>query len=237
MIRFAGERDVHVTRCRRREARGCVRCAGGRDRADRIRRAGVAVPHRRRQRRARHARCRRRAGSSARGSAGPAVGGRGDPPGYPLYVLWLRAWSWLPGSTPAHTAALATVILGAAALLVLHAACRAWGARPLAASIAVAVYAAAPIIVRYHSEAEVFALNHLIAALVLWLAAARGPLRGAWRGAALGLVAGLGLANHLTCALLAPVGILGLVRALRESRPRLAAAALALVGLAVGLVP
>ena len=143
----------------------------------------------------------------------------------------------LPCRTPAHTAALATVILGAAALLVLHAACRAWGARPLAASIAVAVYAAAPIIVRYHSEAEVFALNHLIAALVLWLAAARGPLSGAWRGAVLGLVAGLGLANHLTCALLAPVGILGLVRALRESRHWVAAAALALVGLVAGLVP
>ncbi|HEY0987836.1 MAG TPA: DUF2723 domain-containing protein, partial [Kofleriaceae bacterium] len=125
-------------------------------------------------------------GENAELAAVGAIGGRAHPPGYPLYVLWLRAWSWLPGATPAHTTALATAILGALALLVLHAACRAWGARPLAAGIAVVIVGAAPLIVRYHSQAEVFALNHLIAALVLWLAAARGPLRGAWRAIALG---------------------------------------------------
>src|SRR6185436_11667230 len=32
-----------------------------------------------------------------------ALGGRAHPSSYPLYVLWLRAWSWLPGTTPAHT--------------------------------------------------------------------------------------------------------------------------------------
>src|SRR5215831_1295003 len=46
-----------------------------------------------------------------------AVGGRAHPSGYPLYVLWLRAWSWLPGQTQAHSAAFATAILGAAAVL------------------------------------------------------------------------------------------------------------------------
>ena len=46
-----------------------------------------------------------------------AIGGRSHPPGYPLYVLWLRAWSWLPGATPAQTTALATAILGALAML------------------------------------------------------------------------------------------------------------------------
>ena len=40
-----------------------------------------------------------------------ALSGQAHPLGYPLYVLWLRAWSWLPGATPAHTAALATAIL------------------------------------------------------------------------------------------------------------------------------
>ena len=166
-----------------------------------------------------------------------ALGGRFHPPGYPLYVLWLRVWSWLPGDTPARTFAFATAISGALALLVLHAACRAWGARPLAASIAVAIFAAAPLVVRYHSQAEVFALNHLIAALVLWLAAQQGPLRGAWRAAALGLVAGLGMANHYTCALLAPVGLLGVVRGIRESRSRGGAALLAAAGFLLGLLP
>jgi hypothetical protein len=163
-----------------------------------------------------------------------AIGGRPHPSGYPLYVLWLRVWSWLPGN-PAHAGALATAILGALAVVAVHAACRAWGARPLAATIAATVFAAAPVIVRYHSEAEVFALNNLVVALVVWLAAAHGPLRGMRRAAALGVVAGLGLSNHLTCALVAPLGVLGVVRAAREARPT--AFAVAIAGLAVGLVP
>ena len=164
-----------------------------------------------------------------------ALGGAAHPSGYPLYVLWLRAWSWLPGTSPAHTAAIATAILGALSIAVLHAACRAWGARPTAATITVAVLGAAPIVLAYHSQAEVFAMNGLVAALVVWLAAADGPLRGRWRGAALGLVAGLGLANHLTCALVAPVGVLGVVRAARESR--ITSYGLAVLGLAIGLLP
>lgn len=163
-----------------------------------------------------------------------AIGGRAHPSGYPLYVLWLRAWSWLPG-TPAHAGALATAILGALTVVALHAACRAWGARPLAASITAAMFAAAPVVVRYGCEAEVFALNNLVVALVLWLAAAVGPLRGLGRAAALGVVAGLGLSNHLTCALVAPIGILGVIRAGREARAL--AYPVALGALAVGLAP
>jgi hypothetical protein len=97
------------------------------------------------------------------------------------------------------------------------------------------MFAAAPVVARYACEAEVFALNDLGVALVLWLAAAAGPLRGRWRGAALGLVAGLGLSNHLTCVLVAPVGILGAARAVRESRATTWAVAVA--GLALGLLP
>jgi hypothetical protein len=163
-----------------------------------------------------------------------ALGGRAHPSGYPLYILWLRAWSWLPG-TPAHAAAIATAILGALTIGALHAACRAWCARPLAATITVAIVGAAPLVLRFHSEAEVFAMNGLACALVVWLSAAGAPLRGRSRAAALGLIAGAGLANHLTCVLVAPVGLLGVVRAARESRP--SSFAIAIAGLAVGLSP
>ncbi|MGE5183840.1 MAG: protein O-mannosyl-transferase family, partial [Acidobacteriota bacterium] len=121
-----------------------------------------------------------------------ALGGAGHPPGYPLFVLWLRAMSWLPGASPAHTAALATALLGALSIVVLHAACRAWGARPLAATLACAIYAGAPVVIAIYTEAEVFALNGVIVGGVLLLAARGGPLRGTWRAGALGLVAGLG---------------------------------------------
>lgn len=163
-----------------------------------------------------------------------ALGGAAHPPGYPLYVLWLRAWAWLP-MAPAHAAAIATAILAGAAIGVLHAACRAWGARPLPAALAVAIVGASPLVVQYATEAEVFAGDGLIAALVLLLAAEQGPLRGAKRGAALGLVGGLGIVVHLSCALLAPIGVLGVVRAARESRPT--TYALAIVGFVVGLSP
>jgi hypothetical protein len=97
------------------------------------------------------------------------------------------------------------------------------------------VFAAAPVVVRNACEAEVFALNDLIVALVVWIAAGAGPLHGRWRAAALGLLAGLGLANHATCALVAPIGLLGVVRAVRESRAT--AGAIAVGCLALGLTP
>jgi len=177
-------------------------------------------------------------GDNAEFSTLSVTGGVAHPPGYPLYVLYLRAMSWLPGSSGAHTAALATALLGAAAALVLHAACRAWGARAGPASIAVAIVAGGPVVLRLHTAAEVFALNDLMVALVLWLAAAHGPLRGTRRAVLLALVAGLGLSNHHTCALLAPVGILGVIRGVREARaPAVRTIACALGALAVGLSP
>jgi hypothetical protein len=165
-----------------------------------------------------------------------AFGGCAHPPGYPLFVLWLRATSWLPGS-PAHAAALATCILAAMSVVVLHAACRAWGARPLAATLACGVFAGAPVVLAMYTEAEVFALNGVIVAGVLWLAAHRGPLRGIARAGALGLVAGLGLANQHTCALVAPIGILGIVRGVREAGGAARPLAAAALGLVVGLLP
>jgi hypothetical protein len=176
-------------------------------------------------------------GDNAEFSALGALGGRAHPSGYPAYVLYLRLTSWLPGASAAHTAAIATCVLAALAVLVLHAACRAWGARPLAATFACALYATAPVVLRMHSEAEVFAGNALVVATILWLAARAGPVRGVARAALLGLVAGLGLANHLTCALVAPVGLLGVARAIGEAPRKPLAGLAALAGLVVGLAP
>lgn len=165
-----------------------------------------------------------------------SIGGVPHPTGYPLYMIYLRLMQWLPGANAAHTAALATALVGAGSIVVLHAACRAWGAKPAAATLACAIFAAAPVVVEMNTEAEVFALNNLVAATILWLAARGGPLKGIWRAGALGLVAGLGISDHVTCALLAPVGILGVVRGAREARA-LPAVALATAGFALGLLP
>jgi hypothetical protein len=170
-------------------------------------------------------------GDNAEFAALGATGGVAHPSGYPLYLLVLRA---VPGS--AYAAGIATAVIGALSILVLHAACRAWGARPLAATVAAGIFAGAPVVMRMNSQAEVFALNNLVVATVLWLAARDAPLRGLARAGALGLVAGLGLADHMTCALVAPVGILGVVRGAREAGAIRAVGA-ALGGLVVGLSP
>lgn len=176
-------------------------------------------------------------GDNAEFSTLGALGGAAHPPGYPLYVLYLQLMSWLPASSAARDAALATAVLGAASLLVLHASCRAWGARPASASIAVAVFAGAPVVLRLHTAAEVFALNNLLVALVLWLAASTGPVQGTARTVALGLVAGLALTNHHMCVLVSPVGLLGAIRGVRESRRSFVAAAVGFAAMLLGLSP
>lgn len=165
-----------------------------------------------------------------------AIGGGAHPSGYPLYLLILRALSWLPGG-PAHAANLATVLLAVALVLVLHAAARAWGASPIAATLACALYAAGPFVMRMHTEAEVFALNGLVGAAILLFAADRGPVRGLYRVALLALVAGLGISNHLTCVFLAPIGLYGVIRGAREARGWAAPVGIALGAFVLGLLP
>ena len=101
----------------------------------------------------------------------------------------------------------------------------------VAATLAVGVFAAAPVVMRIETEAEVFALNGLVVASIVWLAAERGPVRGIWRVVTLGVVAGLGLSNHVTCVLVAPLGLYGAVRGIREAeRPKPIVAAAGLAG-------
>jgi hypothetical protein len=174
-------------------------------------------------------------GDNAEFSTLGTTGGAAHPPGYPAYLMWLRLWSWLPAQSPAHAAAISTCILSALQTFVLHAACRAWGARPTAAAFVVGMYAMGPIVLRVQSEAEVFAPHSLICALVLWLSALSGPLRGIARAFALGLVAGLGMSNQLTCVLLAPIGLLGAIRGIRESKRVAITIVAAMLGLVAGL--
>jgi hypothetical protein len=165
-----------------------------------------------------------------------ARGGVAHPTGYPLYVLYLRALHWLPAASPAHGAALATALLGVATTLVLHAACRAFGASRGAAAIVVAAHAFSAHAWIASTHAEVFALNALIAAAISWLAA-QERWRGVARVVALGAVAGLGLANHASVVLLAPIGLWGAVRGARESGRAAAATLAGLLALVVGLSP
>jgi hypothetical protein len=142
--------------------------------------------------------------------------GVAHPPGYPLYTLYLRAMSWLPAASTAHAAGLATAALGAGTVAMSFLAVRAYGFGRAVAVLAALAIGVDASIWAMHSHAEVFALNNLIAASILW-AAAPGSRRGLARAATLGLLAGLGLANHHSIVLLAPVGLWGMWRATRET--------------------
>ncbi len=167
-----------------------------------------------------------------------AVGGVAHPSGYPLYSILLRLGAWMPGGAALGSSRV-TAVIAALSVPPLYVACRAWNASPTAALVATASYALSPLAWRLATEAEVFALNALFAALLLCaaspgLAAAMAPAR---RVVLLAGLAGLALSNHHTIALLAPVGTLATFRALRESPRRGRVAFLGLASFGAGLLP
>jgi hypothetical protein len=165
-------------------------------------------------------------------------GGFAHPPGYPLYSMYLAGAAGLPISSAAHEAAMATALLGAAALGVLYLGARAWGASRFGALFGVLLFGLAPEIWFLHTVPEPFALNHLVVAAVVWLAAPAGPVRGGRRMVALGLVAAVCVAHHHMAVLVAPVGLFGVYRALVESERSAAGLLAAGAGcVALGFVP
>ncbi len=167
-------------------------------------------------------------------------GGVAHPSGYPLYVRWLRAWSWLPVSTPAKGAAIATAIAATGSLYLLARAIKAFRIDDRAAALALALYAFSPLAWTLSVQAEVFTMNVGAAAAIVWASAPEAKLRGPRRAITLGLLAGLALSNHLSCVLVAPIGLYGIVNAIRESRSlraRTASVACAIAALIVGLLP
>ena len=166
-----------------------------------------------------------------------ATGGVAHPPGYPLYTLVLRALRWLPASEPAHRASLITALIGAANSALCYRASRAWGASQVAS--ATVTFTFAPLTWQLSTSPEAFALNTCVA-LALVALAAKTPEdpRAALRHAALlALLAGLGISNHHSIVLLAPIGLFAWGASVRASKRPLAAVASSIAALFVGLLP
>jgi hypothetical protein len=166
-----------------------------------------------------------------------ADGGTAHPPGYPLYAMYLRALSWLPSASPAHGASLATALLGAGSVALLYRAGRSWRLSRWASAFASIAFGSASHVWLFHTQPEVFALNHLVAAAILWMAGPDAPWTGRGRVLALGGLAGLGLSNHHTIVLLAPVGLFGVARALDEAERPIPTLAWGAAALTTGLLP
>lgn len=161
------------------------------------------------------------------------VGGVAHPSGYPLFVLYLRAMRFLPG-TPAHASALANALMAGLALYLAYRAMRARGASVATSTILLGAHAFSSRAWILATHAEVFAMNAAIAAAIVWIAIDPN-IKGEKRVALLCLLAGLGIANHHSIVLLAPIGIYGVVIGIRESGAR--AAALGALAFLFGLLP
>ncbi len=163
------------------------------------------------------------------------------PSGYPTYILLSRLFSLLPLGEPAHRFALFS---GTMAALAVSLAARAihkaldkgqpsapawWSA--VASALAALALAASPALWSQAIIAEVYALHLALVTALLVLALSPGEHRRAY-WFLLGLVAGLGLGNHLTLALTLPgIGILCWPRT--STRDRLATALGTMLGLGV----
>jgi tetratricopeptide (TPR) repeat protein len=167
--------------------------------------------------------------------------GVAHPPGYPLYTLLGHAVMWLPFGEPAARMNLLSAALDAAAVAIIFALIhRLVGRRgwvPLvAATVGALLLAFSTVFWMYAVVAEVFALNNLAAALLLFVAVEwrRQPER-VWLLWTLAFVFGLALTNQQTIVVLLPALVILAWRPIRRVRVRDAAAAIALF--VVGLLP
>lgn len=159
-------------------------------------------------------------------------GGYAHAPGYPLYSMYLYATNW--GDNPWLATSRATAVLGALAAGILYRAMRAWAVPNAMAIFATLIWAFAPQVWFYHTQAEVFAGNNLAVAAILWACAPGQSKRHALHTFALGLLAGLAISHHHTAVFMAPLG-LWKTWTLIKDQPR--NALLGLLGLATGLLP
>jgi hypothetical protein len=169
------------------------------------------------------------AGDSAELTTAAALWGVPHPPGYPLYTFVGHLVTLLP-IDPALAMHLLSALLHAAALGFVGCAIERFTGSVVAAAIGAGTLAFGRVFFLGSLYAEVFPLNELVFACLLWLAARRGP----WP--AMALVLGLGLAHHPMIVLAVPALAL-LVRERPPKGLRLAVLAVASPVAAYALVP
>ena len=137
-------------------------------------------------------------GDSGELVAAVASGGVIHPPGYPLYSLLGRLFIHFPAGTLAWRMALMSAVCDALAAAVLCYAVARWSRSAWAGVAAGGLFALAPGIWHYAIQAEVFALNNLMVALLVLFAVLHSETRQRRYALAGALVLGFGLANHHT---------------------------------------
>ena len=162
--------------------------------------------------------------------------GVAHPPGYPLYTLLAKLFTFVPFDGIAGRVSLLSAVCDAGAAALLFAATRLWTGRTSAGVLAAGTFALSPLVWPYAIVAEVFALNNLFVAGLVLLSErlARSALPSVWVAT---LWLGLGLANHHTLVLF---GLPFVVFLLVQERARLSSARFVgglVAAFVLGLVP
>jgi hypothetical protein len=132
-----------------------------------------------------------------------ATGGVPHPSGYPTYLLLASLFIKIPLGSLAYRTNLLSVVCTLAAAFMIYKIVRGLGQPVFSASVAGLAFGTFPLVWSQAIITEVYALNALLIALILYFFIKRfsHPLMDlTW-----GCVAGLGLGNHLTIALALPL--------------------------------
>src|SRR5439155_14820017 len=159
------------------------------------------------------------------------------PSGYPLYVLLAKPFTWLPIGSIAWRVNLFSAASDAAAAFLLALTVGELTDYVWAGVVAGALFAFSPTVWTYAAAAEVFALNNLLVALQLFVAARWWLTRDLRYVYATALAVGLGVSNHLTSGVTGAVILVGLLWHTRESWRRLVAVLELGAALLAGLLP
>ena len=147
-------------------------------------------------------------------------GGVPHPTGYPLYVLLLQAWLWVgkmlaPTASPARMGNLLSAILASASVactvLVVGLLVDAGRAKWWLAGATGLLWAVSPLLLSQALITEVYTLHVLLVVAVVW-----AMIRVPNRPILIGILIGLGIANHVTYILVLPAIIYVLVTSRRR---------------------
>jgi hypothetical protein len=124
--------------------------------------------------------------------------GVAHPPGYPLWTMLAHLFTLIPHGSLAWRASLFSAVCGAGAAGLLCRTTQIWTGQWWVGLLAGGLFAFSPLTWTWSIQAEVFALNNLLLAALLWAAAGFGAVGAASYARLAGLAAGLALANHHT---------------------------------------
>ena len=125
--------------------------------------------------------------------------GVAHPPGYPLFTILAKLFTFIPFGTVAWRVNLFSAICDSGAAVIILLTVRRWTGNCWAGLLSAGLFAFSPLVWHYAVVAEVFALNNLIVASMFYLAVRYAEVPEAKFAYLSALVFGLGMSNHHTC--------------------------------------